>query len=196
MPCAPRTRPHPTRAQPLVRRHPASLKGILRRGGVVAYAVEACFGLGCDPRNATAVRRLLRLKRRPASKGLIVLAGASRDLRPYIQSLPSCAQKTWPGPHTWVIPAKPKVLACVRGHHHAVAVRVTAHKEAATLARVGGGAIISTSANRAGQRPARTHRDVCRRFGHALDAVLLGRIGGATRPTPIRDSRTGLFVRL
>ena len=43
-------------------------------GGVIAYPAEAVYGLGCDPWNETAVRRLLRLKRRKIGKGLIVVA--------------------------------------------------------------------------------------------------------------------------
>ncbi|MDH3406681.1 MAG: Sua5/YciO/YrdC/YwlC family protein, partial [Gammaproteobacteria bacterium] len=46
---------------------------IIKQGGVVAYATEYCFGLGCDPMNRSAVLRLLRIKHRPVQKGLIVL---------------------------------------------------------------------------------------------------------------------------
>ena len=47
---------------------------ILRCGGVIAYPTESCFGLGCDPKNLQAVRRLLMLKRRSYRKGLILIA--------------------------------------------------------------------------------------------------------------------------
>ena len=49
----------PTRA---LRAYPAT-------GGVIAYATESCYGLGCDPMNARAVARILRLKGRPKHKG-------------------------------------------------------------------------------------------------------------------------------
>jgi L-threonylcarbamoyladenylate synthase len=45
------------------------LRAYLKRGGIIAYATESCFGLGCDPANRRAVRRILRLKGRPQSKG-------------------------------------------------------------------------------------------------------------------------------
>ena len=35
---------------------------IVHAGGVIAYPTEAVWGLGCDPFNETAVRRLLALK--------------------------------------------------------------------------------------------------------------------------------------
>ena len=40
-------------------------------GGVIAYPTEAVWGLGCDPWNAAAVDRMLKLKQRPMYKGLI-----------------------------------------------------------------------------------------------------------------------------
>ena len=43
----------------------------LRRGGVIAYPTEAVWGLGCDPFNESAVRRIFALKQRPAGVGVI-----------------------------------------------------------------------------------------------------------------------------
>ena len=31
----------------------------LKRGGLIAYPTESCYGLGCDPDNRIAVQRLL-----------------------------------------------------------------------------------------------------------------------------------------
>ncbi|HUW99166.1 MAG TPA: Sua5/YciO/YrdC/YwlC family protein [Acidiferrobacter sp.] len=168
---------------------------IVRRGGVVGYAVEACFGLGCDPRNRRALARLLRLKGRPAAKGLILIAGRERALLRYASELPARACATWPGPHTWLVPAHPRLAAAVRGRHAEVAVRVTAHAQAALLARLSGGAIVSTSANRSRERPARSYRELSRRLGYGLDAILVGRTGALPRPTPIRHAHTGEYTR-
>ena len=38
---------------------------------VIAYPTEAVFGLGCNPNNEQAVRKLLALKKREERKGLI-----------------------------------------------------------------------------------------------------------------------------
>ena len=32
----------------------------LKKGGVIAYPTESVFGLGCDPRNEDALKRLLQ----------------------------------------------------------------------------------------------------------------------------------------
>jgi L-threonylcarbamoyladenylate synthase len=168
---------------------------IVRAGGIVAYATEYCFGLGCDPLNRNAVLRLLRLKRRPLAKGLIVLAADEAQLIPFIMDIPAAVRASWPGPHTWLLPARPGVPGWVIGRHDNIAVRVTAHPQAAALCRAAGMAIVSTSANRAGEVPARTDREVARRFGKRVDYILPGNVGDAPAPTPIRDALTGRLVR-
>jgi len=168
---------------------------ILRHGGLVAYATEYCFGLGCDPMNRDAVLRLLRLKHRPVSKGLIVLAADVGQLASYVDTIPPPVAASWPGPHTWLLTPKPGVPGWITGRHGQIAVRVTAHPQAAALCRAAGLAIVSTSANRAGEIPARTDREVARRFGKQLDYILAGRVGGAPAPTPIREALTGRIIR-
>ncbi len=64
-----------------------ALAAHLKRGGLIAYPTESCFGLGCDPRNRNAVLRLLALKQRPQRKGLILIAGRFSQLATYLQPL-------------------------------------------------------------------------------------------------------------
>jgi L-threonylcarbamoyladenylate synthase len=56
-------------------------------------------------------------------------------------------------------------------------------------------AIVSTSANHTGEVPARTSREVARRFGKLVDYILPGKVGEAPAPTPIRDTMTGKLIR-
>lgn len=168
---------------------------ILKQGGIVAYATEYCFGLGCDPFNRDAVLRLLRLKRRAVKKGLIILAADTAQLAPFLSDIPAPASASWPGAYTWLLVPQPGVPGWVTGRHKKIAMRVTAHRQAAALCRAADMAIISTSANRAGESPVRTDRDVARRFGHRVDYILSGRVGKSPAPTPIRDAATGKLVR-
>lgn len=169
---------------------------ILKQGGIVAYATEYCFGLGCDPRNRNAVLRLLRLKRRPVKKGLILLAANAGQLAPFINEIPPPVAASWPGPHTWLVVPKAGIPGWITGRHTKIAVRVTAHAQARALCRAAGMALVSTSANRGGEAPARSDREVARRFGKRVDYILPGRVGTAPAPTPIRDAATGALVRV
>ena len=172
---------------------------LLRAGAVVAYPTEAVWGLGCDPQDAAAVARLLVLKGRPWDKGLILIAATPDCLDGYLAddpaALPADVRESWPGPATWLLPAGPAAPAWITGRHPSLAVRVTAHPLAAALCRAFGGPLVSTSANPAGHPPARSALAVRRAFGDRLDLILNGPLGGLERPTPIRDARTGRYLR-
>ena len=182
--------------------HPWQLRRartVIHGGGVLAYPTEAVFGLGCDPLNPAAVRRVLALKGRAPAKGLILIAADFSQLAPFLQPIGRALQArvgaTWPGPVTWLLPARPWVPGLLRGAHDCLAVRVTAHPAARALCLAAGGALVSTSANPAGRAPARTALAVRRWFGAEVDYVLAGRCGGRARPTEIRDGRSGRVVR-
>jgi L-threonylcarbamoyladenylate synthase len=176
-----------------------SAAAALRAGGVVAYPTEAVFGLGCDPRDAAALARLVALKGRPADLGVIVIAAEFSQLAPYLAPLPAeleaRAAATWPGPVTWVWPAAAGLPALLTGGRGTLAVRVTAHQPAAALCHAFGGALVSTSANRHGAPPARTAVEVRATFPDGLAAVLDLPCGGAARPTEIRDAVGGQVLR-
>lgn len=172
---------------------------IIRAGGVVAYPTEACFGLGCDPRNPAAIRRILCIKRRRRNKGLILIADHRRRLLRFVDSLEvACREQifaSWPGRHTWLLPAGPYASRWLRGDQPTLAVRVTAHRGAATLCRLARMPIVSTSANRSGRRMLRSSGAVLREFGDEVDFVVDGRIGNQHAPSIIRHGQTGEVVR-
>lgn len=177
----------------------AHAAALIQEGGVVAYATESCFGIGCHPRNHDALRRILRIKHRSYTKGLIVIADHPTRLLPYVDwSEVRYRQQildSWPGPHTWLVPACASVSRRLRGLYPSLAVRVTAHRDAATLCRLAGVPIVSTSANRSGKRMLRSESAVRKEFGDEIDFIVPGRIGTAKTPSRIRDSVTGHVLR-
>ena len=170
----------------------------LKSDGIIAYATESCYGLGCDPRNSRAVRSLLQLKGRPQSKGLILIADRfSRLVRfvlPPTTELAKQLDQTWPGPHTWLMPASRHTPHWLRGRHQSIAVRVTAHPEAAELCRALGTALVSTSANRAGLTPLKTYAACAKAFGQRV-LVLPGQVGIRKTPSTIQHLLTGRIIR-
>ena len=173
----------------------------LRSGGVIAYPTEAVWGLGCDPFDAVAVRRLLRIKQREESKGLILIAANFSQVAPLIDTaaLPrerlQAVLPTWPGPHTWLLPCTSVVPAWLRGIHTTLALRVSAHPGVVALCEAFGGPIVSTSANLAGHEPARDADTLDPALLEQIDGVLDGVTGDLTAPTPIRDAASGTVLR-
>ena len=172
---------------------------LVRSGGVIAYPTEAVFGLGCDPACAAAVERIVALKERDATKGLILVAAEFAQLQPWLAPFEPAWQSrvddAWPGPVTFVVPARRNVSPLLRGAHLTLAVRVSDHPVVRALTEGCGHALVSTSANRSGQPALRSSLRVVREFGDEVDGVVAGETGGRRRPTAIIDVRTGRSLR-
>ena len=173
----------------------AQAVAVLNNEHVIAYPTEAVFGVGCDPDSETAVMRLLALKQRPVEKGLILIAASFDQLKPYIDdSRLSDAQRavifaSWPGPVTFVFPARPDTPRWLTGRFDSLAVRVTDHPLVIELCEAYGKPLVSTSANLTGQ-PCRTTAEVRAQFGDSFP-VVDGATGGRQNPSEIRDALTG-----
>jgi L-threonylcarbamoyladenylate synthase len=172
---------------------------LLRDGGVLAYATEGVYGLGCDPDNHDAFQRIFALKHRPQAEGVLVIAASLEQVRPCIGDAPEAAfaraNAGWPGAHTFIFPRSERVPEWVAGGHPGIALRVTAHAPSAALCRAFGGPIVSTNANRHGEAPARSAADVHAIFGDEPDGVLDAPLGELSRPTPITDAVSGAIIR-
>lgn len=173
--------------------------GCLQSGKVIGYPTEAVYGLGCDPRCKAAVQKILSLKQRPASAGLILIADDMERFRAFIKpldaDLEARARSVWPGPVTWLIPRADDVPSWLAGDHQTIALRVTEHPVCIALCAAFGGAIVSTSANPRHGDPARNPGQVEAYFGDALCGVVAGELGGGDNPSEIRDLATGRVLR-
>lgn len=168
-------------------------------GGVIAYPTEAVWGLGCDPWNEQAVTRLLELKGRARSKGLILVGSSLEQFNWLLHDLdPGLLERlraSWPGPVTWLVPHRQRVPPWICGQFETVALRVTALEPLQRLIDACGGPLVSTSANPAGFREARERYQVLGWFGSELDYIAPGRVGGAGHPSVIRDLVTDTILR-
>jgi L-threonylcarbamoyladenylate synthase len=169
---------------------------------VIAYPTEAVWGLGCDPFDEAAVLRLLALKQREVDKGLILVAAGASQLDGLVDwdALDAvhheAVRATWPGPHTWIVPATAQMPSWITGTHSGVAVRVSSHPVVTALCLGFAAPIVSTSANPAGQPAPQRREDIDPRLAGAVDAIVEGETGGLGQATPIRDARDGRVLRI
>ncbi|QIZ78191.1 L-threonylcarbamoyladenylate synthase [Ferrimonas lipolytica] len=174
---------------------------IIGQGGVVAYPTEAVYGLGCAPMNQAAVERLLQIKQRPVDKGLILVAASYGQLLPFVddEALTRAQRDNilarWPGPYTWVMPARSSVPKWLTGKFGTIAVRVSAHPVVQDLCTAAGMPVVSTSANLSGQPSLTQGHDVTEQLGEHLDGVVMGLVGGNVTPSTILDALSGNVLR-
>ena len=170
----------------------------IQQGKVIAYPTEAVFGLGCHPLDRQAVERILKIKQRPVNKGLILIASEFSQLRPYVAEVSGTLLKkaldTWPGPNTWLFPKNPDTPYWLTGKFDTIAVRVSAHPVVQELCKTAGTALVSTSANKSKQEPARSGLE-CRLKKLHVDMIVNGSVDLSARPSVITDLASGRILR-
>ncbi len=172
---------------------------ILHAGGVIAYPTEAVWGIGCDPDNPQALRKVIELKRREQDKGLILIASHIHQFDFLLSDLPAedfdRMNQRWPGPVTWLVPHQNKVHPLVHGRFDTVAIRVSDHPIVRQLCNEFNGPIVSTSANLSGRPPARNPIQLRQHLGFYLDFIVPGPLGGLSKPSQIIDLKSGRILR-
>jgi len=180
----------------LIIKNPNDLKSHFIQGAVFAYPTEAVYGLGCDPENKDAVMRLLEIKQRPISKGLILIAADFSQVEAYLKPLNE-NQLTFmkPSETTYIYPAKDSVPKWLTGDFNSIAVRITKHPLVRKLCTELDSALVSTSANLTGDEPAKTANEVAVALDGLIEVILDGETGDLDKPTQIRDSISGQIIR-
>ena len=174
----------------------------LRAGGVIGFPTDTAYGLGADPFNEAAVRRIFEIKGRPEGKPILLLVD-SIEMAARVCNLSQrarrVAERFWPGPLTVILPARPEVPSIVTAGTGNIGVRWPAADFAQRLVSSLGHPITATSANRSGIPSSVTAVEVCEQFGDALELVIDGgklpARGGSTlldlTQTPARILREG-----
>ncbi|NPA43512.1 MAG: L-threonylcarbamoyladenylate synthase [Chlorobi bacterium] len=132
---------------------PLNLIDAVHTGAVMVYPADTVWGLGGNARDENLIRRILEIKNRPASKGLIVLVSDTDMLQEIVGELPPAAldliEKTV-RPTTIVYPAFRNLPALAGASDGSIAVRLVRKGFVHNLIQVTRTPLISTSANRGG----------------------------------------------
>ena len=153
----------------------------VRRGLLVAYPTDTVYGLGCDPLNHAAVRRLFEAKGRESKPVPILCATAEKaeELVKLSARASELCREYWPGALTIVAPLRRPVAPLLTQGGGFLGVRVPAHSGCLELISACGGWLTGTSANRSGEPSARSAGAALDQLGDSVEIVLDGgRLGG------------------
>lgn len=166
-------------------------------GEVFACPTESVWGLSGNPEDHRALQKVLHLKGRDVSKGLILLAGDWAQLEGFCVVDGAMQEKmqrlSLERATSFIVPAGARASALLRGAHDEVAVRVSTHSVVRALCALLKGPIFSTSANLSGQAVCQSMAEVGRVFPDV--AVVSGELGGEARPSRLLDWGRGLWLR-
>jgi len=173
------------------------LKHFIRRGGIIAYPTESCFGLGCDPKNRKAINKIIKIKKRSLNKNFILIGSSIKQFKYFINPLNNLTSKNlfskWPGPHTWLVKANNRCPNWLKSNSK-IALRISSFSSCQALTKSLDMAITSSSLNLSGKVPLKSYRDVCR-FLPKQVKLIKGRVGKSKRPSIIQDFKTKKIIR-
>ena len=153
-----------------------NLVEILKSGGVVAYPTDTVWGLGADPTNELAVKKIYELKKRDGNKPLILMSSSFEYIKPFIENLcpeeEAVISKYWPGALTLITRKSKLTPDFVTSGFNTVGIRIPNHPVFAQVADCSPCKVLATtSANLSTQPSALKKEDVLRYFGANVNFV-------------------------
>ena len=148
----------------------AAARAVLLNGGVLVFPTETVYGMGVLFGDARAEEKLRRLKGRDAAKPFQVLvpdAAAAEKAAVLTPAARRVLAKFWPGALTAVLPARANPAMTI-------GLRAPDHPWLQALLRTLPAGITATSANLAGEPPARTAAEAEAAVGGLVELVLDG----------------------
>jgi len=179
--------------------HPQSAfsrcRNVISRGGVIAYPTDTFYGLGADPKNPVAVKRLFEIKGRKADQPILLLIAKADDVKMWTAEINPASEnlmKTfWPGPLTLVFKAGADVLSELTAGTGTIGLRVPGNELTRGLLDFLGIALTGTSANVAGESSPQTAEGAAASLGDTVDLILDGGRTAGGWPSTVVDVSTG-----
>lgn len=140
---------------------------ILRKGGSVVYPTDTVYGLGVNPFDDFAVRRLFRIKNRPLTKPvpLVVKSIAMAKKLAYIDARKEkILRSVWPGALSVILHKRAIISSYISSGTNTVSLRIPKYDFCISLIKAFNGPITSTSANLSGENPTNNPAEVINRF--------------------------------
>ncbi len=159
----------------------------LREGGIVAFATETVYGIGCDTFNEIAIEQVYALKGRPLNNPMIVhvldVSWVNRLTDHWDDRCALLAMNFWPGALTLVLPRRDDVPAAACGGYDTVGIRCPSHPVATALLGEFGSPISAPSANRSGRISPTQAKHVDDEFDSAITVLDGGACGHGIEST-------------
>jgi len=146
---------------------------ILLNGGLVIYPTDTVYGLGADPFNTEAVRKVYLVKGRGSSPLPVLIDSIESAFKvAYVTPLAERLMEIfWPGPLTIVLKARNEAPKEVL-FKYTIGIRMPNHKVALMLAKSIGGLIVGTSANLHGHPSPRNVNEALAQLNGHVDLAL------------------------
>ncbi|MFW9770737.1 MAG: L-threonylcarbamoyladenylate synthase [Candidatus Thorarchaeota archaeon] len=177
-------------------------------GKIIAFPTDSVYGIGADPQNLDAIKRIFDIKFRDRSKGLLLLVSdveEAKKIAEFNKLATSLAKKYWPGLLTLILRKKePNIIPPeVSGFKDTIGLRVPRNEVILNILQILKsrgyfGGIIGTSANYSGEPPCMSGDEIAKKFLSPIDLIIDGGKLKSKLPTTIINciSNKPEFVRI
>ena len=174
---------------------------VLGQGGLLLYPTDTVWGIGCDATNAEAVERVYRLKQRNDNKSMLVLVDSAVKVDFYVRDVPEVAWdlvELADRPLTIVYPNARNLAPNLVAPDGSIGIRVTREPISRQLCQRFRRAIVSTSANIAGQPTPATFGQISQEIRSGVDYIMQARRNDppSARPSAIIKIGEGGLVQI
>jgi len=122
----------------------------IKKGGVIVYPTDTCYGIGCDATNPLAIEKIFRIKGREKDKPLPLIASSIEMIEKYV-IMDERAKKLYAKfPGISVAMRKKGLEIPDSVNREKLAFRIPANEISKKLSEISGKPLISTSANKSG----------------------------------------------
>ncbi len=171
----------------------------LEAGGLIVFPTDTVYGVAASVDRPDAVARIYLAKGRPLERPIPVLVSnvaqiyrLATEVDPRVERL---VRRYWPGALTIAVPAAPWLPHEVVRDTGRVGLRMPDHPLALAIIEAAGGSLATTSANRSGEREARTAEEAVAALGERVDLIVDGGASpGGVPSTVVVVDRGGIEV--
>lgn len=160
---------------------------VMKGGGIILYPTDTVWGIGCDARNADAIDRIFKLKKRADSKSMLALVSSEGMLQASVEEVPEIAWQLIDvavNPMTIVYENARGVAENLIAEDGSLGIRITSECFSRALCERMHGPVVSTSANISGQPAAATFSEISDEIKEGVDYVCRFRRNDQTKAKP------------
>ena len=171
---------------------------LLQEGKVIAFPTETVYGLGVVFDDKEAYDKLVAVKRRPPEKPFTLMLADLEDVEKYaeLNKVSRALVKNFmPGQFTMITKAKEGLPEWCISKVGNVGIRIADYDLIRDLIRKTGKPLLVPSANKSGEQPGTTVKEVINAFNDEIDAVIEGETISKTPSTIVLvgDHHTEVF---
>lgn len=159
----------------------------LSAGRLIVYPTETVYGIGCDPFDETAVKRLFMAKRRPFDMAMSIIVqnvSMMKELAYVDDRAVKLIDEFMPGPLTLILPKKPVVPNILTSSSNEIGIRIPDSEIALSIVKEFG-PIVSSSANVHSHKSPLTCQDAINDLGPSVSLYIDGGPSPIGKPSTI-----------